>query len=116
MSDNDSVELHQQCPHCGRALDRASQTDLESEEVLCATMPTPGDVTIDMFGCGEWAVFDSDLRLRVPTDDELIFIGLNPGCRAVRTVWVRMNEERRLDAKNDSGKIRKRGAGWPDLR
>jgi hypothetical protein len=83
------------CPWCGYKTDAVSS--LESTENgfdLGARMPREGDITLCIGPtCGEWNVFTSDLTLRKPTDAELLEIGNNDGCRAMRTAWWRMNQE-----------------------
>lgn len=96
------------CPNCGYRMNAATEVNSLMEDKP-SPMPSPGDLSLCLASCGEWSVFDANLRLRVPTDEELISIGLNLECQALRMAWVRMNEER-LD-----GKIKKRGAGWSDL-
>lgn len=78
------------CPYCGGHLDAAASA--EGDDV----MPRPGDPSI-CFHCGEWLIFGEDLKLRKPTDDEHIEIGLDPECRLVRQAWASMNRERTPD-------------------
>lgn len=53
-----------QCPVCRSRLDAA--TNLTGK-----TAPTDGDVSI-CFDCSSIVVFTADLKLRLPTDDELL--------------------------------------------
>lgn len=52
------------CPHCGAA-NRCS-----SDGRLSDAKPKPGDASL-CAGCGELAVYQADLSLRLPTADEL---------------------------------------------
>ena len=53
------------------------------------------------FGCGEYCIFNSDLTLRKPDDDEMIEIGLDPVARRARLVWVVMQEMKKAEAERD---------------
>ena len=67
------------CPYCGHPLDAASSRDPQAR-------PSPGDETL-CIECGEWLVFGDELRLRKPSDDELVKIGLDPDAQLVRRAW-----------------------------
>ena len=57
------------CANCGKRLDRASGVvDRQARNVQ---KPIPGDISL-CIGCGHLSVFDENLRLRPPTDDEVI--------------------------------------------
>jgi hypothetical protein len=75
------------CPHCGKTIDSASTPDRGSDY-----KPEPGDASL-CFGCGEWCMFQDDLTLRKPSEEELIEIGLDPDCRRVRQAWVLLQYE-----------------------
>ena len=77
------------CPHCGASND--ATTGLNGPGG--ATRPHAGDFSLCIY-CGEWAVFGAE-RMRAPTDDEQIEIGLNKRCRAAREAWVKMPRLRR---------------------
>lgn len=68
------------CPHCGAKLNRTAG-------VAKAGKPQPklqeGAVTM-CFACGEWSVFDANLDMRKPTEDELAEIALNPVAQKLR--------------------------------
>jgi len=89
----DALALSHRCPWCGRQLDLVSEVDLESPEIFAARQPTPGAASFDI-ACGEFSIFDDDLRLRKPTDAELVEIANNPVCRRLRDAYVRMLIER----------------------
>ena len=74
------------CPHCGKVLDAASPAD-------GAASPSPGDATLCIY-CGEWCVFNDELKLEKPSDDAYVEIGTNPECRRIRSAWLRMETER----------------------
>jgi hypothetical protein len=68
------------CPWCSEELTAA--TDLKDDSV-----PAPGDATLCAY-CGEWCVFDTDLMLRKPTDNEFVALGADKTCRDLRAAWV----------------------------
>lgn len=70
------------CPYCGAALDAATPARPEDAR----EMPEPGASTI-CIECGGWLIFEKRLRLRKPTEDELIEIGLDDDCRTARKAW-----------------------------
>jgi len=82
------------CPWCSKALDSAAPTDQGDWK------PAPGDMTL-CFGCGEYCIFNSDLTLRKPDDDEMIEIGLDPVARRARLVWVVKQEMEKAKAERD---------------
>lgn len=52
-----------QCPNCKAELEEHQATDLSNSR------PTPGDVSI-CFGCHHIGVYDENLAIREPTDEE----------------------------------------------
>jgi hypothetical protein len=52
-------------------------------------MPSPGDLSL-CFKCGEWTVFDQDLKHRKPMPDEYDEIAESEMCRQMRRAWVEM--------------------------
>lgn len=80
-------ELKTLCPHCGALHECAS--NIEGDE-----LPSADDVTL-CFQCGEWCVFDSELKLVKPGDDLLIGIGSNPECYMIRASWLAFKEARK---------------------
>ena len=58
------------------------------------------------FGCGEYCIFNSDLTLRKPDDDEMIEIGLDPVARRARLVWVVMQEMKKERDEDSSDRRR----------
>lgn len=74
------------CPYCKAKIDSASPA--RNDE----STPDPGDCTMCLY-CGEWLVFEDGLTLRIPTDDELVEIGLDPDCRRTRAAWVLISRE-----------------------
>lgn len=85
------VQIDNVCPHCRYQPDTATEVTALVEDKP-SPMPEPGDVSL-CIECAEWSVFNKDLRLRVPTDKELLDIGLNPDCRTLREAWARMQAE-----------------------
>ena len=59
--------------------------------------PLPGDCTLCGY-CGCLNVFDGDLRLRKPTDDEIFAVAGHPTFQAMRRAIIRVNEKK---AKHD---------------
>lgn len=70
------------CPHCGKVLDAATPAD-------GVGAPSPGDATL-CIDCGEWCVFNDELKLEKPSDDAYVEIGTDPECRKMRLAWLRM--------------------------
>lgn len=64
------------CLNCDAVLDASSSTDEDTRG------PEPGDATI-CFYCGHLMVFDHELNLRNPNDDELIEMAGDPRLRLV---------------------------------
>jgi hypothetical protein len=56
-------EGHAACPYCAKVL------DVHAELIQQGDGPKPGDVTI-CWGCVGICMFDEDLGLRLPTDEE----------------------------------------------
>jgi hypothetical protein len=84
------------CPYCCRVMDAATGISPEGVDM----MPDPGDFSLCSY-CGEFLIYDKDLLLRKPTDDELITVGSHPDAQMVRQAWVswkqykeRENEDR----------------------
>jgi hypothetical protein len=67
------------CPWCSKELDAATGVTGEGS-------PDMGDATL-CINCGEWCIFDSDLTLRKPTDDEFVELAADKDCRRVRKAW-----------------------------
>jgi hypothetical protein len=59
------------CPYCNAPNNAATDPDGEDRP------PRPGDVTI-CISCGEFLLFDADLRTVKPSEDELIELGAHP--------------------------------------
>lgn len=53
--------------------------------------PDPGDITLCII-CGEWNVFDNEMKLRLPTTEEHIEIGKNPNAQAHRAAWLKIRK------------------------
>jgi len=87
-------QISHRCPHCGKLNDSASNIDGTDQHP-----PSVGSLSFCL--CGEWGVWETSERLRKPTDDELIEIGLDPACRAIRAAWVRMRIEESIHEKAD---------------
>ena len=62
MKDHQIIESS--CPSCGEAMTGAA--GVESDDA-----PTPGDISVCLY-CRALLVFGNDLKLRMPTDAELI--------------------------------------------
>lgn len=58
------------CPHCH--IENNGALNVMHDEG-----PTPGDATICLY-CGGWSIFDDDLLMRLPTEDELAEIKAIP--------------------------------------
>jgi hypothetical protein len=57
------------CANCGKRLDRAS--GVVDKHARNFKRPQAGDLSL-CIGCGHVSVFDEDLRLRPPTDAEIV--------------------------------------------
>lgn len=68
------------CAYCGHRLDAISPPDGD------AAPPGDGDATL-CINCGEWLIIEGD-KLRKPTDDELMDLGMDDRARRVRRAWV----------------------------
>jgi hypothetical protein len=80
--------LDNTCPHCGY---RTTKASLECGPV---SSPTPGAVSLCL-RCGEWSIFDQQLKLRKPTDDEFMEIAEDEDLRRLRMAWVALDQERK---------------------
>ncbi len=71
------------CPHCGALVDAAG--DLEGAE---PGAPEPGSISICLY-CARPAIFDNDLRLRMPTLAQIDEILSDPDVRrAIKAVKI----------------------------
>ena len=75
------------CPHCGTVLNAATAAEESGGS------PSPGDVTLCV-ECGEWCLFDDELKLKKPSDDILVEIGSDPVLRQMRMSWLKMKARR----------------------
>ena len=65
-------EVNRRCIECGYALEQ--HTIAEPRQ---GKHPMPGSLSV-CFGCGHITIFDSELKLREPTPEELILVELDP--------------------------------------
>jgi hypothetical protein len=72
------------CPWCSEEISAVI-------EIREDTVPKPGDATLCLY-CGEWCVFDIDLTLRKPTDDEFVMLAFDETCQGLRTAWVQLKK------------------------
>lgn len=68
------------CVYCDQKLDAISPPYGD------AVPPRDGDATL-CINCGEWLIIEGD-KLRKPTDDELVDLGMDDKARQVRFAWV----------------------------
>jgi hypothetical protein len=73
------------CAYCGHEVTAATSLSHEG------ATPKPGDPTL-CIECGEWLWFDDHLRLRKPTDDELMMLGTHPQAQAARRAWLKAKQ------------------------
>lgn len=85
MLDNSHLMPLVACPHCAAIFDRASNVSSDGE----TDGPVGGDVTM-CIKCGEWCLFNSNLTLRKPTDEEQLVIGHDEVCIRARRAWNKM--------------------------
>jgi hypothetical protein len=70
------------CCECGKMLDRCTGHGC----------PEPGDGTL-CINCGCLNIFDSDLRLRRPTDDEIFAAAKMPVIQIIRRLIEKVNND-----------------------
>lgn len=68
------------CAHCGTKQTTAS-------DVTGKQSPYPGAYAL-CITCGEWNVFSEDLKLRLPTVDEIIAVGRDKDAGRLRDAWA----------------------------
>lgn len=64
------------CPNCGKVLDAATGVD-KRRRPNDRMVPRPGNVSV-CISCGHICVFDKKLRLRNPTEAEMVQIAGDP--------------------------------------
>lgn len=77
--------IYTTCPACGYRADRT--TGVGNAD---GASPTPGALSL-CIDCGEWAVFENDfvgLRLRAPSESELVEFHRSPELSAIRRAWT----------------------------
>lgn len=67
---------HSKCHHCAANLEAATAVGPE------ARRPMPGDVSV-CIRCGELNIFDAEMRLRAPMDDQKAEFMADPDVRRV---------------------------------
>lgn len=72
------------CCECGRLLDAASGTGF----------PKPDDFTLCAY-CGSINVFNEELKLRAPTEEELFFVAVNKPVQVMRAILEEMWKKRK---------------------
>lgn len=77
------------CTNCGYELDAAT---VVAEEIGNKTSPEEGDITI-CIGCGHLMVFDKDMVLRNPTDDEILKVAGDPRMVAVQKALAAIKKQ-----------------------
>ena len=81
--DTDTRVPSSPCCECGKMLDGAAGP----------CKPSPGDVSL-CFECGSLNVFDDDLKLRRPTDEEMLFVAANSEIQELRRSINAFKKER----------------------
>jgi len=74
------------CAHC-----KAEHEAVSAARDIGAAMPKGGSLAL-CFKCGEWNVFEADLQLRKPTDEEYMQIGQDKNAAQIRQAWVKVQE------------------------
>jgi hypothetical protein len=85
MSSDDigsAMAEEQYCPTCYHMLDM--NTPLLNEST--SAVPKPQDISLCIY-CGNWSVFDDDLKLRKPEPDMLREIMSDPDCVKAQKAW-----------------------------
>lgn len=75
------------CPYCAKPLDTTQAVHSDRGDIR----PVGGDISL-CIECGEWGIFDSNLTLRKPTDEEQLEIGHDQNCVRVRYIWNKLQE------------------------
>jgi hypothetical protein len=81
------------CAHCG-SLNDATAAMRENGKNM---RPRPGNFSICV-KCGELSVYDDNLDLRKPTDDEYIEVAHDPGITVARRSWMNMERSGIIEA------------------
>ena len=89
MSEYTKLPRDQRCPSCGKRMDAAAFAN-NAQHVE----PESGDVSI-CFHCGQFMVFDDDLRLRLPTPAERSHLARDEHAEAARNALLKFHRTRR---------------------
>lgn len=68
------------CPHCGAMITAASDSGLGPTN---RNEPKPGDASMCL-ECGEFLIFDQELKVRLPNDDEVKALDADPRVQRMR--------------------------------
>lgn len=68
------------CACCGHAIDATTRAMGQQAP------PSPGDVSFCVY-CGGWSMFDEELGLRLPTEEESQWIAEDMECILIADTW-----------------------------
>ncbi len=77
--DYDAETPSSPCPNCGKVLDKATSANLDGHK------PRPGDVSV-CWKCKAILVFNNDLILMNPAEEELVLIKQHPDIKRILSV------------------------------